>query len=179
MWQVDKTVIKLEKGDITTFEGDAIVNAANTDLKLGSGVAGAIRVKGGPTIQEECDTIGPIGLGEAAITRAGNLKAKYVIHAASMHLGGKTTEDALRKVIWNVLIKARNHDLHTIAFPAIGTGVGGINKELCAKIMVDKFIDFIHTEHNEFKELVVFLFSDEDYKIFEKVFAQALKEHKA
>jgi len=79
--------IALRQGDLTDADVDAIVNAANNDLMLGGGVAGAIRVKGGPAIQKECDKIGPIALGEAAITGAGRLRARHVIHAASMRLG--------------------------------------------------------------------------------------------
>ncbi len=83
-----KSKVILQQGDITDAEVDVVVNAANTRLQLGVGVAGAIRRKGGPTVQQECDLIGPVSLGEAAITGGGQLKARYVIHAASMHLGG-------------------------------------------------------------------------------------------
>src|SRR5438309_10037890 len=82
-----KSKVKVRHGDITDSDASAIVNAANNDLQLGAGVAGAIRRKGGPQIQAECDKIGRIELGEAAITTGGTLKAKYVIHAASMRLG--------------------------------------------------------------------------------------------
>lgn len=82
-----KAKVVLRQGDITDADVGAVVNAANTHLQLGAGVAGAIRRKGGPTIQQECDATGPISLGEAAITSGGQLKARYVIHAASMHLG--------------------------------------------------------------------------------------------
>src|ERR1700676_1916718 len=88
--------IVIQQGDITEMETDAIVNAANNDLVLGAGVAGAIHRKGGETIQEECDAIGSIPVGYAAITGGGKLKARYVIHAASMQLGGKTSADSLR-----------------------------------------------------------------------------------
>jgi len=170
VWQIKETVIKLKQVDTTEFEGDAIVNAANTDLKLGSGVAGAIRVKGGPTIQEECDKIGPIGLGEAAITSAGNLKVKFVIHAATMHLGGKASVESLHKAVYNALKKGKNHDVHTIAFPALGSGVGGINKKTCAQVMLEAFFDFLMTEEHSYKLIVVFLYSVDDYQIFHKYF---------
>ena len=87
-----KAKIHIVQGDLTEQDVDAVVNAANNDLQLGGGVAGAIRRKGGPAIQEECDRIGPIPMGEAAMTGGGNLKARYVIHAASMSLGEATTE---------------------------------------------------------------------------------------
>ena len=91
------TRITLREGDITEEEVDAIVNAANSALVLGSGVAGAIREKGGPSIGEECAAHGAIEVGEAAATRAGNLSARFVIHAAGMPPGGQVSEDALRR----------------------------------------------------------------------------------
>src|SRR5579885_2903195 len=101
-----RTRIVTRQGDLTESDCEAVVNAANTDLKLGAGVAGAIRRKGGPRIQAECDRIGPIALGEAAVTTGGNLKARYVIHAASMRLGGRTTADSLRQSVRNTLERA-------------------------------------------------------------------------
>ncbi|HZC45841.1 MAG TPA: macro domain-containing protein, partial [Candidatus Acidoferrum sp.] len=111
--------IGLRQGDLTDADVDAIVNAANNDLMLGGGVAGAIRVKGGPTIQQECDRVGPIALGEAAITGAGKLRARHVIHAASMRLGESTAEANLRAATRNSLMRADENSLKTIAFPAI------------------------------------------------------------
>src|SRR5438445_3331057 len=91
------TRIVIVAGDVVDQQVDAIVNAANNELILGGGVAGAIRRRGGPSIQDECNRIGPISIGEAAITGAGQLAAKHVIHAASMHLGGPTTERSLHE----------------------------------------------------------------------------------
>ena len=133
-----KAHISLQQGDITDREVDAIVNAANTQLLLGAGVAGAIRRKGGPTIQQECDVIGPVLLGEAAMTRGGQLKAPYVIHAASMHLGGLTSEDSLRAATVNSLTRATEKQLTSIAFPAIGTGIAGFPLDRCAQIMLEE-----------------------------------------
>src|SRR5215831_4602795 len=95
--------VSFMKGDITDMAVDALVNAANTDLILGAGVAGAIRRKGGPHVQEECDRLGPIALGGAAVTTGGNLKALYVIHAASMRLGESTTANSLRLATRNTM----------------------------------------------------------------------------
>ena len=133
-----KTCISLQQGDITDAEVDAIVNAANTQLQLGAGVAGAIRRKGGPTIQQECDAIGPVPLGEAALTHSGQLTARYVIHAASMHLGGLTSEDSLRAATVNSLKRAAEKQLTSIAFPAIGTGIAGFPLARCAVIMLEE-----------------------------------------
>jgi O-acetyl-ADP-ribose deacetylase len=115
---------------------DAIVNAANNDLQLGGGVAGAIRRKGGSEIQRECDAIGSIPIGGAAITSGGRLKARYVIHAASMQLGGATTASALRASMAHSLKIAAQNNLKTIAFPAVGTGIAGFPMRDCAEIML-------------------------------------------
>jgi len=132
--------IKVILGDITDVKADAIVNAANTELMLGGGVAGAIRRKGGPAIQAECDKIGPVRLGEAAVTGAGKLKARFVIHAASMKLGGATTQESLRGAIKNSFLRAREKGARTIAFPAIGAGIAGFPIRRCAEIMMDEAI---------------------------------------
>ena len=130
--------VTVRQGDLTEASTDAIVNAANNDLQLGGGVAGAIRRKGGAAIQQECDRIGPVPLGEAAITSGGHLRAKYVIHAASMRLGGRTTEENLRASTRNSLIRAREKGLRSIAFPAIGTGIAGFAMERCAEVMLEE-----------------------------------------
>src|SRR5215472_13126278 len=101
-----RTRIVTRQGDLTESGCEAVVNAANTGLMLGAGVAGAIRRKGGPQIQAECDKIGPVALGEAAVTSGGNLKARYVIHAAGMHLGGGVGEQSLRDCTRNSLRRA-------------------------------------------------------------------------
>ncbi|MGH7779654.1 MAG: macro domain-containing protein [Candidatus Binataceae bacterium] len=128
--------VKLRRGDLTEARTDAIVNAANTGLILGGGVAGAIRNKGGPSIQRECDELGAIALGEAAITGAGRLPAKFVIHAASMSLGGRATEAHLRAATRNSLKRANEKGLKSIAFPAIGTGIAGFPLDRCARVML-------------------------------------------
>jgi len=130
--------IKLIRGDICQADADAIVNAANNDLKLGAGVAGAIRRGGGPSIQQECDRIGSIPLGEAAVTGGGDLKARYVIHAASMRLGGTTSEENLRLCTRNSLERAKEKGVRSIAFPAIGTGVAGFPMRRCAEVMLEE-----------------------------------------
>ena len=136
--------IQIEQGDITEMDVDAIVNAANNDLVLGAGVAGAIRRKGGPSIQAECDEIGTIPVGYAAITRGGNLKARYVIHAASMGLAGeRTTAKSLKTSTEHSLRIAAERQLKTIAFPAVGTGVSGFPVEECAQIMLGEAVQHL------------------------------------
>ncbi|HKV49017.1 MAG TPA: macro domain-containing protein [Candidatus Acidoferrales bacterium] len=130
--------IEILQGDLTEMDVDAIVNAANNDLQLGGGVAGAIRRKGGPEIQKECDAIGTIPLGGAAITTGGRLTARHVIHAASMELGGRTTALTLRSSTAHALRIAAQNELKTIAFPAVGTGIAAFPIKECAEIMLNE-----------------------------------------
>jgi O-acetyl-ADP-ribose deacetylase (regulator of RNase III) len=120
---------------------DAIVNAANNDLVLGAGVAGAIRRRGGATIQKECDARGPISVGEAAITGGGDLPARFVIHAASMGLGGITTSRALRSSMDHAFRLARENGVRSIAIPAVGTGIARFPMDECAIIMAGALHD--------------------------------------
>src|SRR5215471_13142543 len=136
--------IQIQQGDLTEMEVDAIVNAANNDLILGAGVAGAIYRKGGETIQEECNAIGSIPVGYAAITGGGMLKARFVIHAASMGLGGvRTTGKSLRTSTAHALRLAEERGLKSIALPAVGTGVSGFPVEECAEIMLGEAIEHL------------------------------------
>jgi len=114
------------------------VNAANDLLILGSGVAGAIRERGGPAIQQECERHGPIAVGEAALTGAGKLAVSYVIHAAV--LGAEPASyDSVRRATRAALALARRHGMQTVAFPLLGTGVGGLDREEVARIMLQQF----------------------------------------
>ena len=135
--------IVLEQGDLTEADVDAVVNAANNDLQLGGGVAGAIRRKGGPEIQKECDSIGSIPVGEAAVTSGGQLKARFVIHAASMRLGGRTNAEALRASTRNSLLRAQENGAKSIAFPAVGTGIAGFPMKDCARIMLEEVVEHL------------------------------------
>ena len=139
-WRIDGVTLDVVEGDLTTQDVDAIVNAANNDLQLGGGVAGAIARAGGPEIQRECDRIGSIAVGDAAITGGGRLKARHVIHAASMHLGGRTTAEALRRSTRRSLEIAGDQKLSSIAFPAVGTGIARFPLEECARIMIEEVI---------------------------------------
>jgi O-acetyl-ADP-ribose deacetylase (regulator of RNase III) len=132
-WSIQGRKMKLVEGNIVLLDVEAIVNAANTNLILGGGVAGAIRNAGGPSIQEECNQIGPIHVGEAAMTGAGNLKAKYVIHAAGPVQGEGQEEEKLRNATLNSLKIAEENKVKDIAFPAISTGIfGSCSNELCS-----------------------------------------------
>jgi O-acetyl-ADP-ribose deacetylase (regulator of RNase III) len=152
-----RTRIVVRQGDLTESACEAIVNAANTNLMLGAGVAGAIRRKGGPQIQDECDRHGPIPLGEAAVTGGGQLKARYVIHAAGMHPGGGVSEQSLRDSTRNSLRRATEKGIKSVAFPAIGTGVGGFPMDRCAQVMLEEIRDHLKRENlPERVEMVLF-----------------------
>lgn len=161
--------IEILQGDLTEMDADAIVNAANNDLQLGGGVAGAIRRKGGPRIQAECDAIGAIPLGGAAITSGGNLKARRVIHAASMELGGRTSALTLRSSTAHSLRIAAQNGLKTIAFPAVGTGIAGFPLRECAEIMLREALR--HLEGKTTLQKIYFVLFDKDaLSIFERAF---------
>jgi O-acetyl-ADP-ribose deacetylase (regulator of RNase III) len=165
-----KDKVLLQQGDVTDADVDAVVNAANTQLQLGAGVAGAIRRKGGPTIQQECDAIGPIALGEAALTGGGQLKARYVIHAASMHLGGLTSEDSLRQATRNSLKRANEKQLTSLAFPAIGTGVAGFPMDRCAEVMLEEVKTHLNGQTSLQRVLFV-LFDAPSLQVFQRTLA--------
>jgi len=170
-WE-DKVV--LEQGDLTEAEVDAIVNAANNDLELGGGVAGAIRRKGGPAIQAECDGIGSIPIGEAALTTGGKLKARYVIHAASMQLGGRTTAESLRASTRNSLLRAAEKNLKTIAFPAVGTGIAGFPLRECAEIMLDEVVQHLKGK-TSLQQVRFVLFDASALESFQQVWKETLE----
>jgi O-acetyl-ADP-ribose deacetylase (regulator of RNase III) len=160
--------ITLVEGDVTAQEVDAIVNAANTALQLGAGVAGAIRAKGGPSIQQECDRHGPIGLGEAAITGAGRLPARFVIHAASMHPGGGATEESVRASFRHALALARERGCRSIAVPAIGAGIAGFALQRCAEVLIEEARAHLAGE-TTLEEIRFVLFGEPAYRMFEMV----------
>jgi len=163
--------VVIQQGDLTEMDVDAIVNAANNDLQLGGGVAGAIRRKGGEAIQGECNEIGSIPIGGAAITTGGRLKARHVIHAASMQLGGRTTAHALRSSTAHSLRIAQEKGLKTIAFPAVGTGIAGFPMRECAEIMLSEIAE--HLKRPTTLEKVYFVLFDEPAReVFEQVWSE-------
>jgi O-acetyl-ADP-ribose deacetylase (regulator of RNase III) len=158
--------IVLREGDITAESVDAIVNAANSHLQLGAGVAGAIRERGGPTIQTECDEIGPIEVGEAALTGAGDLPARYVIHAAGMPPGGAATEESVRSSARRSLALAAERGFHSLAMPAIGAGIGGLSPQRCAEILIAEAREHLAGE-TSLEEVRFVLFGEPMYRMFE------------
>ena len=164
--KINNSFIKLVQGDIAEQETDAIVNAANAQLILGSGVAGAIRIKGGPSIQAECNEIGETFVGGAIITGSGNLKAKHVIHAVGPRMGEGNEDEKLKNATFNSLKLMDEYSLKSITFPAISTGVFGYPIEKCAIIMLSTAKEYL-SEETQIKEVRFCLYSALDFKIFE------------
>jgi O-acetyl-ADP-ribose deacetylase len=152
--------------DVTKLEVDAIANAANTQLAHGGGVAGAISRAGGPEIQRESDERAPIGLGEAVETTAGDMPARWVIHAATMELGGPTSAEIIERATRSTLARAEELGARSLALVAFGTGVGGFPLEEAARIMVSAARD-----HTGSLERVVFAVHGEEA---ERAFREAL-----
>jgi O-acetyl-ADP-ribose deacetylase (regulator of RNase III) len=130
--------IEVLQADITTLEVDAIANAANTELRHGGGVAGAISRAAGPDLQRESDERAPIGLGEAVATTAGDLPSRWVIHAATMELGGPTSPEIIREATASTLRAADELGATSLALVAFGTGVGGFPIDEAARIEVEE-----------------------------------------
>ena len=171
--RIGDRIIQLVQGDLTELAVDAIVNAANAHLVLGAGLAGAIRTKGGPSIQEECDAIGGTTVGQAVITGAGNLKARHVIHAVGPRMGEGNEDEKLRLATWNSLLRATENGLTSIAFPAISTGIFGFPKDRCAAIMLRAARQFLEQQSTSVAKVIFCLWSAEDLKIFEETLSQA------
>ena len=181
---VGNSVIELVEGDITEMGTDAVVNAANARLILGGGVAGAIRRKGGPEIQQECDRIGGTFAGGAVITTAGDLKAKYVIHAVGPRAGEADADEScssegrdekLKSATVNSLKLADDNNLKSVSFPAISTGVFGFPIQRCAEIMLQTTIE--HLKGQTGLEKVVFcLFGQDSYEVFANQLKQEMSK---
>jgi O-acetyl-ADP-ribose deacetylase (regulator of RNase III) len=162
---IGNCALELVEGDITEMQADAIVNAANAQLILGGGVAGTIRKKGGPKIQEECNKIGETFVGGAVITTSGNLKAKYVIHAVGPRMGEGNENEKLKNATLNSLKLADKNNLKSISFPAISTGIFGFPIQRCAEIMLKTIIDYLKAKTG-LQKVIFCLFGQEAYQIF-------------
>lgn len=161
--------INVKKGDITKMQVDAIVNAANSGLRGGGGVDGAIHRAGGPAIMEKCRKIGRCPTGEAVITTAGNLPAKFVIHTVGPVWGGgnKNEEKLLANAYDNSLNLAMGNGLKSIAFPNISTGVYGFPKDLASSIAIETTRNFLNSQKSTI-EVTFVCFDDENYNLYEK-----------
>lgn len=157
--------VEVREGDISACEADALVNAANNHLWMGNGVAGALKRSGGPEIEEEAVRKGPIPIGEAVVTGAGRLKARYVIHAAVMGQDLRTSAVRIIRATENSLKRADENGMRTIAFPALGTGVGGFPLEECASLMIGAVRKYAAGKTG-IERVIFVLYGDTAYRAF-------------
>jgi len=167
--KVKQASVLVERGDITDWEVDAIVNAANSTLAMGAGVAAAIKRKGGVIIEEDAMRQGPIEVGEAVLTTAANLPATHVIHAAALGPDLKADATKIRAATKSALQLAEKHRITSMAFPAFGTGVGGFPPAKAADAMVATVLDHLRSGTSSLKRVVFVLYQDEAYKAFTDV----------
>ena len=164
--KIGKTTLAVERGDITDAEVDAVVNAANSELWMGTGVAGAMKRKGGVVIEEEALRQGPIDIGEAVLTVAGNLPATHVIHAATMGKDLKTDPEKIAAATRSTLALAEKHKLESIAFPALGSGVGGVPPAQSAEAILSTIVQHVARGGSSLQRILFVLYQDEAYKAF-------------
>jgi O-acetyl-ADP-ribose deacetylase (regulator of RNase III) len=173
--KIANCVLELLEGDITEMQTEAIVNAANARLILGGGVAGAIRRKGGPKIQEECNKIGGTFVGGAVKTSGGNLKARYVIHAVGPQMGEGNEDEKLKNATLNSLKLADENNIKSISFPAISTGIFGFPIERCAEIMLRTTIDYLKWQTG-LEKVIFCLFGRNSYEVFANQLKQEISK---
>jgi O-acetyl-ADP-ribose deacetylase (regulator of RNase III) len=171
--KIKNSLLELVEGDITEMDAEAVVNAANANLILGSGVAGAIQKKGGPEIQKECNKIGGTFVGGAVKTTGGNLKAKYVIHAVGPRMGEGNEDEKLKNATLNSLKLADEENIKSISFPAVSSGIFGFPIDRCAKIMLRATIDYLEGQ-TDLEKVVFCLFGQDSFNVFENQLKQEL-----
>jgi O-acetyl-ADP-ribose deacetylase (regulator of RNase III) len=159
--KIDGRTLRLVQGDITERDADAIVNAANSYLQHGGGVAGAIVRKGGQIIQEESDKIGFVPVGNAAMTVAGKLPAKFVIHAVGPRMGEGDEDNKLRSAVLRSLQLASEKGLKSVSLPAISSGIFGFPKDRCAMILIKEAITYLKENADSSLELIEFCIYDD------------------
>ena len=168
-------MLELEQGDITDADCDAIVNAANADLVIGGGVAGAIRRKGGEVIQDECSRIGRIRVGEAVMTSGGRLRARHVIHAVGPRWGEGDEDRKLASATLSSLKLADRHGLKSLAFPAISSGIFGFPVDRCARIMLSETVAFLR-RRSGIERVIFYLFDSSTFDIFREKLSELAGE---
>jgi O-acetyl-ADP-ribose deacetylase (regulator of RNase III) len=164
--RIGQAVITIERGDISDAQVDAVVNAANSTLAMGAGVAGALKRKGGVIIEEEAMRQGPVEVGEAVLTTGGNLPATHVIHAAVMGPDLKTDGDLIAATTRAVLALAAKHRITSLALPALGTGVGHVPPAVSANAMLNAVVAHLKGNPTGLKRVIFVLYQDDAYKAF-------------
>jgi len=162
---MNNTTLELVEGDITDLDVEAIVNAANENLILGGGVAGTIKRRGGPTVQEECRRIGSTPTGSAVITGAGKMKFKHVIHAVGPRMGEGDEDRKLSSAVRSSLALADRHGLKSVAIPAISTGNFGYPVERCARILLTEVHRYLQGG-TKLQRVIVCLYDEATWKLF-------------
>ena len=162
---MNNTTLELVEGDITDLDVEAIVNAANENLILGGGVAGTIKRRGGPSVQEECRRIGSTPTGTAVITGAGKMKFKHVIHAVGPKMGEGDEDRKLSSAVRSSLALADRHGLKSVAIPAISTGNFGYPIERCARILLTEVHRYLQGG-TKLQRVVVCLYDEATWKLF-------------
>lgn len=175
-FKVNNREVVIKKGDITEEKVDAIVNAANSHLKHGGGVAGAIVRKGGKVIQEESDRIGYVPVGKAVITTAGKLPCRYVIHAVGPIWGEGDEENKLRSAVLSALRLADEKKLKSISIPAISTGIFGFPKDKGTRLILETVCEFLKKEDTSLSQVNLIDISEETYKFFLKAYEDLKRE---
>ncbi len=165
--KIRNTELELVCGDITESDTDAVVNAANSSLILGAGVAGAIRDRGGDSIQKECDAIGSCPVGGAVVTGGGNLKARFVIHAVGPRMGEGDEDGKLKNATLSSLRIADEKGAASIAFPAISTGIFGFPLESCSRIMLKTALDYLSGD-TKLNRVRFTLFDQKSFEVFQR-----------
>ncbi len=168
--KINSKTIKIMVGDITERDTDAVVNAANNYLKHGGGVAGAIVRKGGYIIQEESDRIGFVPTGSAAITTAGSLKTKYVIHAVGPKWGEGDEDIKLKNAVLSSLRIASDYKMKTLSFPAISSGIYGCPKDMVARILINTVVEYLKNQDTTLETVEFCLFDEDTYRYFKLEF---------
>jgi len=164
--QINHSIVRLIKDDITDLDTDAFVFYAQPDLAIGSGFGTAISVRGGPTVQKELNELGPVATGEAVVSAAGNLKASFIIHAVGPRFQEEDNEGKLLTTVRNSLKRAEEKGIERIAFPAMGAGYYGIEYDLCARVMLDVIKTHLEGE-TVIKELVICVLDTPQYESFQ------------
>ncbi|MCK4803144.1 MAG: macro domain-containing protein [Spirochaetes bacterium] len=173
-----KVKLELIKGDITERSTDTIINTANNLLILGSGLGGAIKSKGGHKITGECSRLGPINVGEAVMTSAGELKSKYIIHAALMEFDGPILEENISRSLISSLKLANRHILTSISIPDMSMGIVRFPPERCAEILFNTLKNFIKEENKSLELIEVVVWDIETLHIYKEIYKEIFKQEK-
>ena len=171
--QINHSIIRLVKGDITDLDIEAFVYYATSDLELGSGFGNSISMRGGPSIKEELEKIDELNIGDAYVSKAGEMKADYIVHAVGPKFQEEDTETKLKTTMMNSLKQAEKKGIIKLAFPPMGAGFYGIPLPLCAEIMMQSIKEYLEGETN-LKEIVICLLDTREYTPFREALRSLL-----